>query len=376
MGELPRLAVLCDATEEQWPSMDLVAEMLLTQVQRDYARVLDARGLRPHFITAFRHVPGLRARHRHNLNRATTRFITYPLQILVQRRTFDIFHIVDNTYAHLANVLPEKRTGVFCHDLDAFSSLISPGSRKPARWRTAMAWAQLRGLQRAAVVFYSTQQVRAQLVGRGLVDSDRLVCAPYGVAREFWNLDGVGEDVPSGALPNRPFLLHVGSNMPRKRLDILFRVFAAVRSRIPELVLVQQGARLQASDRQLIESLGISDALLQPPRLTRRVLAAFYRKAALLLLTSDKEGFGLPIIEALASGAAVLASDIPAFREVGDDAISYFPVGDVDACTDAVLRLLKQSNSLPSQARRKARAGHFTWERHVGTIVNAYLQLL
>jgi glycosyltransferase involved in cell wall biosynthesis len=375
-GDLPRFAIVCDAPEEQWPSMDLVAEMLLTHLKCDHASVVDAIGLRPRFITAFEHVPGLPARNRHNLNRVTTRFISYPLQLLLQRRTFDLFHIVDNTYGHLANLLPARRTGVFCHDLDAFSCLLSPVSPKPARWRTAMARAQLRGLQRAAIVFYSTEQVRAQLLGHGLIESDKLICAPYGVSSEFWNLDNVGEDFPTGALPDRPFLLHVGSNMPRKRLDVLFRAFAVVRSRIPELLLVQQGAHLQTSHRQLIDSLGIGNAVLQPPKLSRRALAAFYRKASLVLLTSDKEGFGLPVIEALASGAPVLASDIPAFREVGDDAISYFPVGDVDACADAVLLLLEQSNSLGSQARRQARAARFTWEQHANIVLNAYLQLL
>jgi len=375
-GDLPRLAIVCDAPEEQWPSMDLVAEMLLTQLRRENASVVDAIGMHPRFITAFEHVPGLPARHRHNLNRVTTRFISYPLQLLLQRRTLDLFHIIDNTYGHLANVLPARRTGVFCHDLDAFSCLLSPESPKPARWRMAMARAQLRGLQKAAIVFYSTEQVRTQLLGHSLIDSDRLVCAPYGVANEFWNLNNVGEDLPCGTLPERPFLIHVGSSMPRKRLDVLFRVFAAVRSRIPDLLLVQQGAHLQTSHRQLIDSLGIGDAVLQPPKLSRRVLAAFYRKASLVLLTSDKEGFGLPVIEALASGAPVLASDIPAFREVGDDAISYFPVGDVDACADAVVLLLERPHSLDSQARRQARAAHFSWERHAKTILNAYLQLL
>jgi glycosyltransferase involved in cell wall biosynthesis len=356
--------------------MDLVGEMLLTQLRRDSGSVVDAVGLRPRFITAFEHIPGLSARLRHNLNRVTTRFISYPLQLLVQRRTFDLFHIVDNTYGHLANVLPARRTGVFCHDLDAFSCLLSPGSAKPPGWRTAMAKAQLRGLQRAAIVFYSTEQVRAQLLEHGLIESDRLVCAPYGVSSEFWNLENVGEDDSGGTLPNRPFVLHVGSSMPRKRLDVLFRVFAAVRSRIPDLLLVQQGAHLDASHLHLIDSLGIGDAILQPPKQSRRALAAFYRKASLVLLTSDKEGFGLPVIEALASGAPILASDIPAFREVGDDAVTYFPAGDIDACAHAALLLLEHPDSSGSRLRRKARAAHFTWERHANIVLNAYLHLL
>src|SRR5262249_15498795 len=203
-----------------------------------------------------------------------------------------------HSYAQVAHVLPGERTGVFCHDLDAFACLLRPNGAVPA-WRRTMVRAQLTGLQRAALVFYSTEQVRAQIEQAGILDPARLTHAPYGVASEFFSDSGESE-LPPGALPQRPFVLNVGSSVPRKRLDVLFRVFAAVRQRFRDLILLQQGAQLLADQLALIRDLGIGSALIQPPRLSRSALATLYHRAELVLLPSEREGFGLPLLEALA----------------------------------------------------------------------------
>jgi len=251
--------------------------------------------------------------------------------------------------------------------------LIRPNGAVPS-WRRAMARAQLRGLQRAALVFYSTEQVRQQIERAGILDPARLVHAPYGVAADFFSADGLDE-LPPDALPSRPFLLHVGSAVARKRLDVLFKVFAEVRRHHPDLVLVQQGARLLPHQRDLVVELGIEDALVQPPRLSRPALAALYHRAELVVLTSEREGFGLPILEALAGGAAVVASDIAPFREVAADAVTYCPVGDVERWAQVILELMDRPELRPARPLRKAVAERYTWTAHAATIAEAYGRL-
>src|SRR5262249_6474911 len=152
------------------------------------------------------------------------------------RGRFDLFHVADHTYAQLVHVLPARRTGVFCHDLDAFEPMAGDGA---SAWRRRMAWVQLAGLPRAGVVFYSTEAIRER-ANQGWIPGSTLVRSPYGVSDEFWNA-GATVALPPGV--QRPFLLNVAGNFPRKRLDILFRVFAEVRKRHPQLKLVQQGAQ-------------------------------------------------------------------------------------------------------------------------------------
>ncbi|HTP28565.1 MAG TPA: glycosyltransferase, partial [Anaeromyxobacteraceae bacterium] len=88
-----------------------------------------------------------------------------------------------------------------------------------------------------------------------------------------------------------------------------------------------------------------------------------------------REGFGLPILEALAGGAAVVASDIAPFREVAGDAVSYCPVGEVAHWTQTVLQLIEHPELRPSASLRRSVAERFTWTSHAATIADAYGRL-
>ena len=141
-----------------------------------------------------------------------------------------------------------------------------------------------------------------------------------------------------------PDLLHVGSTIPRKRIDLLLEIFAAMRRAYPGARLIKAGGGLRPEQTRQAEALGVADAIVTLPFFVpseRGILAAVYRRAALVLQPSDAEGFGLPVAEALACGATVLASDLPALREVGGDAAAYCPVGDIDAWTTAAAALLQ-----------------------------------
>jgi glycosyltransferase involved in cell wall biosynthesis len=353
--------------------MELVAEMLLLHLQREHSDRYEALALRPWFFGLFEALPGVPDKKAWNADRLVTRFLTYPTQLAASRWSYSLFHVADHSYAQVAHVLPADRTGIFCHDLDAFECLLRPNGAIAA-WRKAMARAQLAGLQRAALVFYSTQQVRRQIEQAGILDPSRLVHSPYGVAPEFFSDDGASE-LPPGLPPSRPFLLNVGSSLPRKRLDLLFRVFSAVRKRYPELVLIQQGAQLSPEQRALVSELGIADALLQPPYLSRPALAALYRRAELVLLTSEREGFGLPLLEALAAGAAVVATDIDAFREVAADAVTYCLAGDIARWSETVVSLIDHRELRPGAVLRRAVAERYTWAAHAARIADAYAGL-
>jgi glycosyltransferase involved in cell wall biosynthesis len=374
----PRLALLMDPREEGWPSMDLVGEALLEGLAAHPTEV-SAVSVRPPMPSVARRVPGLGTHNAaFNVDRLLTRFGLYPGHALRSRARYAAFHVVDHTYAQLVHALPAGRTGVFCHDLDAFRSVLEPHREPRPAWFRLMARAQLAGLERAALVFHSTQAVRSELLARGVVEASRLVWAPYGVSPEYRPepVPGDRSEEVLAPLGGRPYLLHVGSAIPRKRLDVLFAVFAALRARHPELRLVQQGGTLNPTQRAQVESLGIGEALLQPPRQERPTLAGLYRRARAVLVTSEAEGFGLPVIEALACGAPVVASDLPVLREVGAETCAYCPVGEVPAWVDTVDALLSGSHPPPPRETRLARAAHFTWAAHARTVLDAYLRLL
>jgi glycosyltransferase involved in cell wall biosynthesis len=176
-------------------------------------------------------------------------------------------------------------------------------------------------------------------------------------------------------------ILHVGSTIQRKRIDVLLRVFAAVQKEFPGARLIQVGGRLTSEQTKLAEQLGIEGAIIVLPHLERNVLAAIYRRAALLLQPSEREGFGLPVIEALACGTPVVASDLAVLREVGGEAVVYCAVGDITSWAESATELLVERSRESEQWRKRraaaiAQASKFSWAEHARQMVTLYQEVL
>ena len=173
-------------------------------------------------------------------------------------------------------------------------------------------------------------------------------------------------------------LLHVSSTIPRKRIDVLLEVFSAFRRRHPDARLVRVGGPLTREQQRLAERLDVDGSLVHLPFPERPLLAAVYRRASVLLLPSDREGFGLPVIESMACGTPVIASDIPALREVGGTAAIYAPPGDVSRWVDTLLRFhSEQADPAIREVRRAAcitAAAAFDWKRYAAEMADLYLQ--
>lgn len=365
-----RLALLADFPEEQWPSMDLVAEQLLLGLRQHHADRFDTHRACPSFAHPTTHILGQRGAAK-NVDRLFNRFVTYPRYARKIGGDFDLFHVCDHSYSQVIHSLPADRTGVFCHDLDTFRCLLEPAIEPRPRWFRAMARRILTGMQKAAIVFHTTMAVRSQIEKYALVDPVRLVHAPLGVAAEFFDRNSTDARASSA-----PTLLHVGSCIPRKRIDLLLDLLAAVHKRLPEVRLIQIGGEFTPTQRQQIAMLGIENLITQLHGLNRPALARQYRAASLVLVTSDAEGFGLPVAEALASGAAVLASDIPVLREVGGEAAVYAPVGDVRAWSEKVAELLENPTAAPDRQIRLKWGTRYSWQNHSAIIADAYGRVL
>lgn len=375
---MARVALICDFLDEQWASMNLVADMLEMHLHALGPERVQACRIRPDMKRWARRLPSAAdSRLAWNVDRLLGRWLLYPTHLRRRAaRGFDFYHVADHSYAHLVHVLPPDRTGVYCHDVELFRCLFD--AQKPRnKLFQRMAQGVLQGMQKAAVVFYSTSTVRELIVEHDLVDAHRLVHAPYGTCVEF-SPEPVSPDPAAELLqPLRgaEFLLHVGSCVPRKRVDVLLDVFAEVRRSRPDLRLIQVGGRWTPEHLDQIRRLNLGDWVFQVRGVSREALASLYRQARLVLIPSELEGFGLPTIEALACGAAVIASDIPALREVGQSAVRYCRVADVPEWTETIVSSLNDSATLPSRGRRLERAARFNWSVHAETILRAYERL-
>ena len=355
--------------------MELCAEMLMGELED--VSSLAVEQVRPAFLRLFGRLPWLGSRRvAVNADRLLNRFLVYPRYLDRRAANFNIFHICDHSYSQLVHALPSGRAGVYCHDLGTFRCLLEPLREPRPRWFRRMVQTTLDGFRKAAIVFYSTCEVRRQILAHGLINPARLIHAPYGVAPEYTTEPGPDDAEPLTGFVHQPFLLHVGSGVARKRLDVLVEVFAAVHQRHPELRLIQVGGDWTMQQRAQLDRLGIAAAVHQMRGLARTALAALYRRAALVLLTSEDEGFGLPIIEALACGAVVVASDLPVLREVGDSAVVFCPVADLSKWIETVTYLFEHRSSGTTREERLCRASLFSWKSHARTIAGAYGRLI
>jgi glycosyltransferase involved in cell wall biosynthesis len=380
-----RLGIISDYLEEGWPSMDLVANMLAGELRTHHSVRLSVGLLRPRFVRRF----SSRARNSSdqrntafNADRLLNRFFDYPRFLRARKSEFDLFNVIDHTYAHLVPVAGSRRCVVTCHDLDAFRPLIEPRGAGSSWFRMKMSRRILDGFGSAAAVTCISVATRDAVLRHHLAPAPRLTVNPIGVA-PFFNPDP-NPDADRRACEalgpldrGRLEILHVGSTIPRKRIEVLLRVFAALRSELPSVRLIRVGGIFAPAQQELSRQLGLTDSVTVLRFVEPQVLAAVYRRAALLVLPSAYEGFGLPALEALACGTPVVLSDIPVFRELGGPAATFSPVGDIERWSESILSLLRERGETPQSWHQRADAGvkwasQFTWCEHADRAVQLY----
>ena len=167
----------------------------------------------------------------------------------------------------------------------------------------------------------TNSQFSAQEIQRGVgLAEEAISIIPLGYDAERFRPEPPGEN-PAGS--DRPYLLHVGQAYPHKNLERLLQAFAPLAARVPELRLVLAGKPHPPTARALqrqVQSLGLGRQVEQLPYVPAEALPALYRGALALVYPSLWEGFGLPILEAMACGTPVLTSEGSACAETAGDA--------------------------------------------------------
>lgn len=225
-------------------------------------------------------------------------------------------------------------------------------TRRGVRWHRTMI---TRAVRRADAVVVPTSAVARELA----------TCVPGGgtVHVVGHGLTEAPEPVPM-ELPDR-YVLAIGTLEPRKGIDVLVRAMALLgRADVPLLLAGQRGWG-GLDPLRLAREHGVPEGGVRLlGRLPDAELATVLRRASVLAVPSLAEGFGLPILEAMAAGVPVVHSDVPALVEVAGGAGRVVPRGDAGALA-AALRDVLGSDSLAARMVRTgtARAAQFSWRR-------------
>jgi glycosyltransferase involved in cell wall biosynthesis len=222
-----------------------------------------------------------------------------------------------------------------------------------------------RSLRRAARVLVGSQWTLQLLAERYRVPSEKMVVTPYGVDPVF---------TPDGPrMDDDPYLLFVGALQPRK--DPLCAVRALARLD-PGLQLTFVGPEKRGGDdvRREAARLGLERRVRFLGHVPKEELSALYRGAECLVLPSRDEGFGLPVLEAMAVGTPVVASTAGALPEIAGEAAVLVPPRDPAALAEGVERALADRDRLRGLGLERSR--RFTWQETARRTAAVYEELL
>jgi len=231
------------------------------------------------------------------------------------------------------------------------------------------AWYQFllpRLARRARQVITVSQFVKERILAHTNVSPDKVVVIPNGVDSRFCPeaVSRVEEVIASLELPSRRYVLAVGSLEPRKNLARLFQAWDRIRELIPKdiwLVVAGASGNSRVFGGQRLDALPFRVVLAA--HVEEHLLPALCAGAMAMAYPSIYEGFGLPPLEAMASGTPVLAGNRSSLPEVVGDAGVLVDVLDVDAIA-AGIRCLIENSALRDDLRRKGldRAKQFSWD--------------
>jgi glycosyltransferase involved in cell wall biosynthesis len=276
---------------------------------------------------------------------------------------------------------------VTCHDLLAVRAARDEFRPVRTRWTgRQLQRAVVHGLRQSRYIVCDSEATRSDVGRIPAVPADRTTVIPPCVSPSFAPVaqDEARDRVrrltwaKGRTLPSR-FVLHVGGNQWYKNRRGVIDIYAALVERRPDAPsLVMAGRPLTADLQALIDAHELRDRVVSLDDLSDRDLAALYSLAELLLFPSIAEGFGWPVLEALACGCPVVTSNRAPMTEVAGDAVTYIdPVATVDAAA-AVDALLQE----PAAVRRDrltrglARASHFSQAAMADAYVGVYQRLL
>jgi len=275
-------------------------------------------------------------------------------------RGFDVFHFP----FYYPPLMPRCPVTVAIHDVLPLEHPEWFGRR----WTNTLRWMIPAGARRAAAVVTGAEATAEAIALRCHIARAQIRVIPYGVDA------GLFAPVPAEGVASvrrqlglgRPYLLQLGALERRRGVDLALATAEMLRVHRPELELVLAGER-----RTDVSALAAAPAWVRRlGRVEEAALPALYAGAAAVLAPSRGEGFDLPVLEALACGALVVASDIPVHVEHFATAVRMFPSGDAQALADAVAAALDDSAAATMlRARGPAYAARFSWQesarRHI-----------
>lgn len=261
-----------------------------------------------------------------------------------------------STNSYLTVLLLAIPSVAIVYDLVTFEPAMRPNARSSVIERLTLGPA----VRRARAMICISRATAEVLQSRFPAVSGKVTIAPLGVSAELHR----APPAPASELPPPGFVLAVGTLEPRKNLPRLIEAYGALSEHLRAAhPLVVVGARGWRTGPTLSALRSLGERAIILGHVSDAALAELYRRCAVFCYPSLGEGFGLPVLEAMAAGAAVITSNVSSLPEVGGDAVEYADPRDPSSIREALERLLSSPEHRSRLGKLAvARAGLFSWD--------------
>ena len=236
---------------------------------------------------------------------------------------------------------------------------------------TYLDWSTRYALRHAKKIITVSQFTKNELINSYRAQPDKIAVVHNGYDSDTYRRINDSEQIKRVVDKyglNFPYLLYVGRLEKKKNIPLLVEAFALLKERHPEikekLVMIGQASFGYDEIKYIIEEYNLNNEVIMPGWVEEIDLPYLYNQASAFVFPSRHEGFGIPVIQALACGLPTVVSDLPVMREVAGEAVIYFDKDSKESLAASLLSLLTD-NQLRKELKEKGlkQASQFSWEK-------------
>lgn len=295
--------------------------------------------------------------------RHLARRVIYPLRVR-SLHGVDAVHVLDHSFADLLRHVPKQVTKIITvHDVIPLLDAAELSTPQVARYRARLSW-----LHQADVLICVSEFTRRTLVEQLKVEESKTVVLPNGVDLPTAQPASLKLEAP------RPWLLIVGSNLERKNLGLVPDVLRYLVSHGLHPTVVRVGPSLKPELKAAIHLIIGQEQLIELGLVSDEQLASAYASANMLLFPSTLEGFGLPVLEAMAHGCPVVCSNASSLPEVAGSAALLFEPRDAASAAEHCVTAITHRAQLSALGLERAKS--FAWTAHWNQLCTLYRDVL